>query len=334
MSVAALHSGASAPSWLRRAAVATLALALVVAAGALLAWLVLPAAPPPPARNPFGIGMREAAPAATGLAARILAWQAAFFVQLRGALSALKESGSAWPLLLGLGFGYGIFHAAGPGHGKAIVAGYIVANGRALRTGLAISTAAALVQALVAIGLVTIVFRVAGGTAALMSRTAQGVELAGFALVCLVGAGLLWRKAGAFLARLDPSLAIAGGCSESCGHLHGPAPAGTRWRDGVGVALAAGIRPCAGAIVVLTFAAAQGLYPAGIAAVAAMAAGTAITTGLIAALAVYAKRAALALAGGRGRMAGLGQAGAELLAAAAILAIGAALLLGSWGSGI
>ena len=74
----------------------------------------------------------------------------------------------------------------------------------------------------------------------------------------------------------------------------------TRARELAGVVLAAGMRPCAGAIVVLVFALAQGLFAAGIAATFAMALGTALTTGAIATLAVFAKALALRIAGGRG----------------------------------
>jgi ABC-type nickel/cobalt efflux system permease component RcnA len=104
----------------------------------------------------------------------------------------------------------------------------------------------------------------------------------------------------------------------------------TRWRDMAGVALAAGIRPCAGALIVLVFSLAQGLLAAGIAATFAMALGTAITTSAIAAIAVFAKTLALRMAGGRGATGAVAMAGIELLAAAFVLVLGASLLLGTF----
>ena len=53
--------------------------------------------------------------------------------------------------------------------------------------------------------------------------------------------------------------------------------------------IAAGLRPCSGAILVLVFSAAQGIVLAGVVATLAMALGTALTTGAIAVAAVYAK---------------------------------------------
>ena len=97
-----------------------------------------------------------------------------------------------------------------------------------------------------------------------------------------------------------------------------------------GVALAAGIRPCAGAIVVLVFALSQGLFAAGVAATVAMALGTALTTGLIAAVAVFAKAFAVRVARGRGAHGTRVIAGVELLAAAFVLVLGASLLAGLW----
>src|SRR5690606_40624589 len=46
------------------------------------------------------------------------------------------------------------------------------------------------------------------------------------------------------------------------------------WREMAGIALAAGIRPCSGALIVLVFALSQGLFLAGVAATLAMAFGT------------------------------------------------------------
>jgi len=92
--------------------------------------------------------------------------------------------------------------------------------------------------------------------------------------------------------------------------------------------------PCAGAIVVLVFALSQGLFAAGVAATFAVAFGTALTTGFVAALAVFANAAAVRVAGRHGAHSVMLIAGLELLAAAFIVVLGASLLAGLWaGSG-
>jgi ABC-type nickel/cobalt efflux system permease component RcnA len=82
--------------------------------------------------------------------------------------------------------------------------------------------------------------------------------------------------------------------------------------------------------VVLVFALSQGVFAAGIAATVAMAMGTALTTGLIAALAVFAKGLAVRVAGGSSRHGPLAVAGIELLAAAFVAVLGLSLLAGLW----
>ncbi|KAA2237393.1 nickel/cobalt transporter [Salinarimonas soli] len=322
---------ASAKPLLSRLALALAAVAVVAGALALVAWIGAADAPPPtPVRGPFGLA-REAAPAPTGIGGVILAWQGSFYRSLQGAVLALKANGAALWTLLGIGFAYGVFHAAGPGHGKAVIAGYLVASERALLKGFALSLAAALLQALVAIGLVlgiTIAFK---ATAATMSQVTNAVELGSFVAVTALGVVLTWRKAGKLL-RTAAAARGEAAPEAACDHVHLPPPDTidrlTRFRDLAGVVLAAGIRPCAGALVVLVFTLSQGLLPAGIAAVVAMALGTALTTGAIAALAVFAKGLALRLAGGRGARGEIAAAGLELLAAAFVLVIGLSLLTG------
>jgi nickel/cobalt exporter len=317
-----------------RLGLAAAAVALVAGVVALVVWALASPAPPP-VKAPFGLGMREAAPAPGGIGGLILGLQAGFYRGLQGAVLALKASGAAVWTLLGLGFAYGVFHAAGPGHGKAVIAAYLVANERALLKGFALSLAAAAVQALVAIAIVGAASVAMQATAASVNRTVAGIEWASFLAVLVVGAVLTWRKAGhvlgvAALAR-DP---LAGPQAAACDHVHLPPPEAidrlTRWREVAGIVLAAGIRPCSGAVVVLVFCLSQGLLAAGIAATVAMALGTALTTGAIAALAVFAKGLALRLAGGRGATGALAVAGLELLAAAFVLVLGASLLLGMW----
>jgi nickel/cobalt exporter len=318
-----------------RLALAAAAIAIVAGLAALLAWGLAPAAQPP-TRNPFGMGLREAAPSGS-LGAYILDVQSGFYRSLQQAVASLKGEGAAvWPLLA-IGFAYGVFHAAGPGHGKGVIAAYLVADERALTKGFGLSVAAALVQALVAILIVSILALLFRSTAATMNQVTKGVELMSFAAVALLGAVITWRKAGrvmgvAALAK-NP---LSGPQADGCDHVHMPRPEElrrlTRWRDMAGVALAAGIRPCAGALVVLVFALSQGLFAAGIAATFAMALGTALTTGAIAALAVFAKALALRVAGGRGLSGAVAIAGIELLAAAFVLVLGVSLLSGMWAS--
>src|ERR671912_637152 len=102
------------------------------------------------------MGLREGAPAPNGFGATILSLQSSFYRGLQSAVTALKESGAAPWSLLGLGFAYGVFHAAGPGHGKAVIAAYVVANERALARGFGLSLAAALLQAAVAVLVVSV----------------------------------------------------------------------------------------------------------------------------------------------------------------------------------
>jgi ABC-type nickel/cobalt efflux system permease component RcnA len=54
----------------------------------------------------------------------INAYQQEFYRSLTGALKAMREDGSKLWVLIGLSFAYGVFHAAGPGHGKAVIVLY------------------------------------------------------------------------------------------------------------------------------------------------------------------------------------------------------------------
>lgn len=333
---AALETLGSRGEWrtlLRRILVAALALALVAGALGLIAWLIMlySPPPPPPPRNPFGTALpREALPSTTGIGAVLIAWQSSFYRELTATLKAIHESGAALPALLWLAFAYGVFHAAGPGHGKAVISGYIVADNRSLWRGLALSFAAAIVQALVAIGLVAMLTLVLRATAATMSATTTVIEQGSFVLVALVGFYVLWRKTG-------PLIALGNGTAAhdaACDHVHLPGPDEVArlkgWREMAGVVFAAGLRPCAGALIILVFANAQQLFWAGIAATFAMALGTALTTGALAAVAVFFKFTALKLAGGGSARGAYAIMALEVLAAAFVAVLGAALFFGLW----
>jgi nickel/cobalt transporter (NicO) family protein len=100
------------------------------------------------------------------------------------------------------------------------------------------------------------------------------------------------------------------------------------WQRGFGAVLTVGIRPCSGAILVLVFALAQGLFWAGIAATFVMGLGTAITVATIAIIAVSAKGLARQVAAGRDGGGALVMRGIEFGAAGLVLLFGVGLLLG------
>lgn len=328
--VMASASAASGRSRTAQILVALAAAAIVAACLYAVVLLVLPE--PPSSRAPFGMSGREAAPRGDALSARILAVQAVFHQYLQGALQAMRADPSALWTLVGVGFGYGVFHAAGPGHGKAVISAYLVADEKALRKGFALCLAAALLQAIVAIALVVGGAALFAVTASGMTLASQRIELASFAVVALLGLWLTWRKAGALVHVLGARTGGDVGPPGACDHVHMPGPADfarvRTLRDHAAIVLAAGLRPCAGALVILAFALSQGMVWAGVAATLAMAAGTALTTGMIASLAVGAKALALRAAGGRARGAAIAGATLELAASAFVLVVGLALVTG------
>jgi len=307
------------------------------------------------AQSPFGAP--RAAPDAQvgGLIGWLLTKQSEFYREMSSTIRAAKSDGSVVWTLLAISFAYGIFHAAGPGHGKAVISSYLVANGETARRGIALSFASALMQSLVAVVIVGISAWLLNATAKTMCGAERAIEIASYALIAAFGARLVWSKGGGFFRALQaerpaPALAAAHHHhdhdhdhhhdhhhdghvhDEHCGHSHGPAPdqlAGPGgWRRGLGAIVAVGIRPCSGAILVLVFALAQGLFWAGVAATFVMGLGTAITVATIAVIAVSAKDLARRLSAGREGGGVLVMRGIEFAAAGLVLLFGAGLLLG------
>jgi ABC-type nickel/cobalt efflux system permease component RcnA len=336
------------------------------------------------AQNPFGGPRPSAEPQVGGIVGWLLTKQSEFYREMSSTIRAAKSDGSAVWTLLAISFVYGIFHAAGPGHGKAVISSYLVANQETARRGIALSFASALMQSLVAVAIVAVCAWLLNATAKTMCSAEKAIEIASYALIAAFGARLVWTKGGGFFRALQarqpalaPAMALAGHHDhghghdhhhdhshahshahvahhdhehdhdhddhdhphdhdhvhdEHCGHSHGPEPtelAGPGgWRRGFGAIFAVGIRPCSGAILVLVFALAQGLFWAGIAATFVMGLGTAITVATIAVIAVSAKDLARRLSAGSEGGGALIMRGLEFGAAGLVLLFGVGLLFG------
>ncbi len=340
----------------------------------------------PPAKNPFGVGPpaadRSVAPPSAGaqpqqpggLMQHIGGWvmekQALMHRELAGAVRRFKTSDpfSAALMLAAISFAYGVLHAAGPGHGKAVISSYVLADGQTVRRGILLSFMAAMIQAMSALVLVAVRVLVLRSTGLQIKAMEAWLETLSWGFVTLVGAWLLYYQ-------LRPVLAPArahghgddhhhdhshdhhhgdshghehahhhhaahghhhdSGC-EACAHM--PAPSQLKgdwsWKRAFALALAVGIRPCTGAILVLVFAIGQGLWWAGVFSTFAMAIGTAITVSVLATMAVGSRELAKRLAGsgGSSKWVDRVQLAAGVGGAGLVLVLGAVFFLASLGN--
>lgn len=320
------------------------------------AWAAEPAdapnAAPNAATQEIEGGAQPPAAAPRGLWARALVYvrtqQRELHRELAGAIKAVRREGSAaaaWSLIV-LSFLYGVFHAAGPGHGKMVISSYLLTHKSAVRRGLWLSAVASLTQGLTAIVLVLVLVALVGWTRSDAQAAVGTLETVSFALIALLGLGLAaralwWLARGLLAAHRAPTAPASDGPSSDahheagCGHCHTP-DAGQlaqplSLKTFAAVVLSVGIRPCSGAVLVLIFAEVLGLRWAGISAVLAMSLGTAATVGMLAVLAVNFRHLASLAAGGGRRFVLAGQAVA-LLGGGVITAIGASLFFGSLGA--
>lgn len=318
------------------------------------------------AQSSLGIGSAEPAITPTGFGGSLLQWvnqqQQAFYRSLTGALKAMRSD--PWQMwgLVSLSFLYGVFHAAGPGHGKAVISSYMIANEVALKRGVVLALLSSMLQALTAVTVVGVAYYLLRGLSVSMTEATHFMEIASYALIAAFGLWLLSRKLLSL--RTSPALSVAhvhihgghhhetghdhhhhhdhhghdhhehahGEVCASCGHAHVPDPKLISGRDfsvreAWSAVVAVGLRPCSGALIVLTFSMLNGLWIAGIVSAFAMALGTAITVSALATLAVMAKGAAVRLAGAS--MGGAVGTTIEILGAATVLALGLLLLAAS-----
>ncbi|MCA0918198.1 MULTISPECIES: nickel/cobalt transporter [Halomonas] len=253
----------------------------------------------------------------------VLAMQADLHRRLTQAVTLIDQtpSAAAWATLIGLSLFYGVFHAAGPGHGKAVISAYLVSQGGAWRRALALSVGAALMQGAVAILLILALVQGLGW----LTREALGsvvwVERLSFALVALLGLWLSGRALKRLVSLSRPAQQSAGSehhgahhhephhieahhhehpshghhahgshhdHHECCGGHHHVSPDGSG-REAWLAVLAIGARPCSGAVLLMGVTSLLGQPWMGVAAVLAMSLGTAMTVSTLGIASVLAR---------------------------------------------
>jgi ABC-type nickel/cobalt efflux system permease component RcnA len=190
--------------------------------------------------------------------------------------------------------GLGAVHALSPGHGKTLVAAYLLGSGGTLRqaAGLGITVAITHTLGVFALGAATL----AAGELFVPERVVVWLSVASGALVALLGFGLVWRglRAAHGRARHD--------------HGHGPThehpyshrggrverTSSLRLRSILALGLAGGMVPSASALIVLLAAVSTGRLLFGIGLIVAFGVGMAVVLAGLAAATTMARRAIVA----------------------------------------
>jgi ABC-type nickel/cobalt efflux system permease component RcnA len=201
---------------------------------------------------------------------------------------ALRGSRSFAGLLLvaALSLAYGIFHAAGPGHGKTIVGSFLLANEAELRHSFIIGYLVAIVHALCALAVVLLLYYVIRGIFATKVEQANHyIQLFTFGAIAVIGSVMLVQR-------------IMGS-----GHHHHhdhavDARKGLSFRNLLGIAVPAGVIPCPGAVAVILFALSLHMVGVSILAVSSISVGMGTTISLAGALVILVKRGTIRAVGG------------------------------------
>ncbi len=294
------------------------------------------------------VAAKPQTPQSSGWFSRSWAWliaqQRAVNEQLSNAIKRFKTDNPIYAALLlaFLSFTYGVLHAAGPGHGKAVISSYVLANEQTVRRGILLSFMAALMQAISAITIVGVLAILLNQTGLQIRTTENWITTFSWALVAIVGAWLLVAQLRNIFFKTPAAQHTHHGShnhgdhdhdGEHCDHVHMPGPDAVQgpwsWRKALAIAFAVGIRPCTGAVLVLIFALTQGLLWAGVFATVAMSLGTAITVSALAALAIGSREFAKTLAGNTSVWASRIQTAAGLIGASLILVLGTMFFIGS-----
>jgi ABC-type nickel/cobalt efflux system permease component RcnA len=185
--------------------------------------------------------------------------------------------------LIGISFIYGVFHALGPGHGKAIIVSYLASNPLSKSRSCLLAITAAIFQALTAILLVSILTLILKYKFIELEANANQITLIGYGLLLCLGFYIALKT----LKQLYQSNVSAGTCGSCCS-------AGKHVKTDNNsqfflIALGIGLRPCSGALIILVSSSLLGIYNYGILGTFAMSLGTALCTCLIALASLYAR---------------------------------------------
>ena len=227
----------------------------------------------------------------------------------------IRETGSLAAVLTVsfVAFVYGVLHAVGPGHGKLVVSAFFLGREARIIKGVIMGGLVSVLQSFSAIAIVLVLVFILGRGGFDVVQQSAWVEVASYGLIVLIGLYLIYA-------------AVTG---RHLGHHHAE-PGHDDRHVHRGVVLAAGLTPCASAIIIMLFALANGVLAIGIAATLVMALGMSVTVSLVGISTIAARRTLLRVMAARPRAALWLRRGLTLTGALLITVVGSLFFANAW----
>jgi ABC-type nickel/cobalt efflux system permease component RcnA len=212
--------------------------------------------------------------------ARISVWQQQLNQKMAVLIRRVRETKSQGPLLLLIliSFVYGVVHAAGPGHGKAVAMSYMVSRDSDVRGCVLLGNFIALFHGLSGIILVLIIHFVLQNTVmGSLESVTRITQIISYSLIALVGMFLLVKNLYSWHRRTETGISSHSGSD------------GVKRNGPLSTALIVGMIPCPGVVLIMLFAMSLHMLWLGLLLAVIMIVGMAVTISAVVAAGVTGK---------------------------------------------
>jgi nickel/cobalt exporter len=272
------------------------------------------------AQNPFiskgpsqDISQERKAPSKYPFLDKISTWQQHLNLKMAALTRQAKETGSPGPLflLIGIAFAYGVLHAAGPGHGKAVAASYLLSHKSKLSRVVLLGNMAAFFHGMSGVLLVLIVYVVLmKGITGSLEYVTRTTQLISYALISMLGGILLTRNILSWR-NTNPDE-----------QAHNKSRFHSKKSGYIAMAFAVGVVPCPGVVLVMLFCLSLNELGLGLLLALSLILGMAFTISVVGVFGIAGKQFALRILSPRPKITPLIEKGIETVAAFMITALG------------
>lgn len=247
-----------------------------------------------------------------GFAEPLLEFQHRANAEIALHMNAIERGDDLGAFFLGLviAFAYGIVHAFGPGHGKFVIVSYFLGREARVIRGVVMAVQVAVFHVIAAVAFVWLADVVLRSGFGIGLSEVPGVRAASFLIIVGIGVYMLYRAIRASMASAgNPALGHSHDHDHGHDHHHHHHAHGHGGSvEGGFMALAAGMVPCPGAVLIMLYAVANDMIYPGFLLVAAMSLGIGLSICTLGIGAILVRQTALRVIEGSG-----GRRGADIL---------------------